>query len=100
MFLHTIPQGKILKLIQSMIIILILYVLLFRQESSLHTPFEVMFGRKAVLPVDINENVPCTPNNNDDINKAVEILTDNRMHVLQEVCLNFTSYALCINYYV
>ena len=27
-----------------------------RQESTLHTPFEIMFGRKPVLPVDIDED--------------------------------------------
>ena len=25
-----------------------------KHESSLHTPFELMFGRKAILPIDIN----------------------------------------------
>ena len=26
-----------------------------RHESSLHSPFEVMFGRKAVIPIDIEQ---------------------------------------------
>ena len=26
----------------------------FRHESTLHTPFEVMFGRQAVLPIDLD----------------------------------------------
>ena len=25
-----------------------------KHESSLHTPFELMFGRKAIFPIDIN----------------------------------------------
>ena len=32
-----------------------------RHESSLYTPFEVMFGRKAVLPVDCEEGLPFPP---------------------------------------
>lgn len=28
-----------------------------RQESTLHSPFEVMFGRQAVLPVELDTNI-------------------------------------------
>ena len=32
-----------------------------RHESSLFTPSEIMFGRRAILPVDINEGVQTAP---------------------------------------
>ena len=59
-----------------------------RHESSLFTPVEIMFGRRAILPVDINEGVQTapTPSNYDaDIEEAVECLTNNCMRIMKEV---------------
>ena len=47
-----------------------------------------MFGRRAILPVDINEGVQTapTPSNYDaDIEEAVECLTNNCMRIMKEV---------------
>ena len=43
-----------------------------RHESSLFTPFEIMFGRRAILPVDINEGVQTalTPSNYDVVSRS------------------------------
>ena len=56
-------------------------------ESSLFTPFEIMFER-AILPVDIIDGAQTapTPSNYDaDIEEAVDCLTNNRMHIMKEV---------------
>ena len=31
-----------------------------RHESSLYTPFELMFGRKAIIPVNLDDGSECT----------------------------------------
>ena len=40
------------------------YVKIFssRHESSLYSPFEVMFGCKAVLPIELEDNIAPTQN--------------------------------------
>ncbi len=68
----------------------------FRQESSLYTPFEVMFGRRAVLPIDIDEGDPTESNLDDDIGEAMQMLTDNRLHMLKEVWCYF-SYIIIVS---
>ena len=56
------------------------------QESSLYTPFEVMFGRKAVLPVESKEDQPIpTLNSSVKMETAVSALTSNRQSVFKEV---------------
>lgn len=61
----------------------------YRHESSLHTPFEVMFGRKPILPVDIDEGLPANPlpahTNDCDTEKALEVLTNNRIKIMESV---------------
>ena len=62
-----------------------------RHESSSHSPFEVMFGRKPILPVDINEGLLAKPlptdMNDDNTRKALEVLTNNRIKIIESVCL-------------
>ena len=84
MFLLTIQQGRF---INNFVRRLYHYMSL-RHESSLFTPFEIMFGRRAILPVDINEGVQTIPmpsNYDADIEEAVECLTNNRMRIMKEV---------------
>ena len=64
-----------------------------RHESTLHTPFEVMFGRKAILPIDLDVERPNAAKLLEDIEGAdtgqsLEVLTSHRMEVLQEVKKN------------
>lgn len=52
------------------------------------TPFEIIFGRKAVLPVDINEGVQADyiPSiDDDDIEEAMKCLTNNRIRIMKKV---------------
>ena len=56
-------------------------------ESTLYTPFEIMFGRKAILPIDFQMHVniaekveePFNPNASD-----IERITDERIKVLKQ----------------
>ena len=64
-------------------------------ESTLHTPFDVMFGRKAILPIDLDVERPNAAKLLEDIEEAntgqsLEVLTSHRMEVLQEVKKNIT----------
>ena len=64
-----------------------------RHESTLHTPFEVMFGRKAILPIVLDVERPNAAKLLEDIEGAdtgqsLEVLTSHRMEVLQEVKKN------------
>ena len=63
-----------------------------RHESSSHSPFEVVvFGRNPILPVDINEGLVAKPlptdMNDDNTRKALEVLTNNRIKIIESVCL-------------
>ena len=40
---------------------IVFYCLSLSLQSSKHTPHEVMFGRKALLPVDFNSQDSCDP---------------------------------------
>lgn len=82
-FLHTTWQGKLINFVHR----LHLYMSL-RHESSLFTPFEGMFGRRAIFPVDINGGVPNAPMPSvydADIEEAVECLTNNRIRIMKEI---------------
>ena len=64
-----------------------------RHESSLFTPFELMFGRKAVLPIDL-----CNGSNgadeiieNDVNEEAIAIMQDARRKRLEEAKANIIS---------
>ena len=60
-------------------------------ESTLYTPFEIMFGRKAILPIDFQMHVdiaekveePFNPNASD-----IERITDERIKVLKQAKAN------------
>ena len=62
-------------------------------ESTLYTPFEIMFGRKAILPIDFQMHVdkaekveePFNPNASD---IHVERITDERINVLKHAKAN------------
>ena len=66
-----------------------IFIFGYRHESSLHSPFEVMFGRKPILPVDINEGLLAKPlptdMNDDNTIKALEVLTNNRIKIIESV---------------
>ena len=55
-------------------------------ESTKFTPFQLMFGRKAVLPIDIDIDDDVDPQDSgqesDDMNEAIQVLTDRRMESL------------------
>ena len=53
-----------------------------RQESTLYTPFEVMFGRKPVIPVELDINNP----------NAAELLTEESDEIPAGTIENLTSY--------
>ena len=57
--LHIIHQSK--NLLIRLKSFLMTFIYLRHESSSLYTPFEVMFGRKAVLPVDCEEGLPFPP---------------------------------------
>ena len=66
-----------------------------RHESTLHTPFEVMFGRKAILPVDLDveevDAADLVKEYEDDIHESatsLESLTTQRKNILQKVKSN------------
>ena len=66
-----------------------------RHESTLHTPFAVMFGRKAILPIDLDVERPNAAKLLEDIEEtdtgqSLEVLTSHRMEVQQEVKKNIT----------
>ena len=77
--LLTIIQGKVI--IHHILYSAFYYSVIFRHESSLYSPFEVMFGRKPILPVDIDEDLMaksyCT--DADTTEKTMEVLTNNRI---------------------
>ena len=58
-------------------------------HADMSRPFEVMFGRKPILPVDIKEGLPpvnLLPKADDDTEKALEVLTNNRIKIMESVC--------------
>ena len=57
-----------------------------RHESSLYTPFEVMFGRKPVPPVDCEEGLPFPPlHSGVGMEAAVSMLTNNQQCILKQM---------------
>ena len=55
-------------------------------ESSLYSPFEVMFGRKPVLPIDLNDKQPRPDLDvSVDMQEAIDTFTTERLHVFKEV---------------
>ena len=57
-----------------------------RQESSLYSPFEVMFGRKPTLPIELDgKHIPPQRSDTTDVDDATRMLTDNRLSILREV---------------
>ena len=81
--LLTILQGKVI--ILHVLYIVLYYSLIFRHESSLYSPFEVMFGRKPILPVNIDEGLMakscCT--DADTIEKTMEVISNNWIKILK-----------------
>lgn len=63
-----------------------------RHKSTLHTPFEVMFGRQAILPVELdggkNNEILQKLEDDSEHEKATEILKSCRKDVLQRVKTN------------
>ena len=60
-----------------------------RQDSTLFTPFELMFGRRATLPIDINIQKENTKELIDDVDSDdVNKLTEERKKLLQKAKVN------------
>ncbi len=62
-----------------------------------------MFGRKPVLPVDVDEGVSANSSpadsSEDVIEKAVEVITNNRIKIMESVCWN-AMYMQLFTYFV
>ena len=48
-------SSRLVRMKCSLLMYIVIHMNNFRHESSKHTPFEVMFGRRAVLPIDLAE---------------------------------------------
>ena len=60
-----------------------------KHESSLFTPFEIMFGRRAILPIDIEVDSDCLEDmiarySQDDDSQAIKTITNRQMENLKE----------------